>query len=285
MAICAHCQPTYRLLQENITRLKQDIKSKDDLILSFSTVATSQAKRLAQFSSSSYYGQSVGCPAAVHGDATLPWSGSATAGGESIISTEAHAPTDDNWPALGAKPKTRACSTPYDPEPWIQVRSSKGRARRSLHLRSSDTLPLKNSFQVLDDRDGNSPDDPTKDIIAKPAIPAKGSAYATAAAVVQPPPVFGATDALTADPRALSRRFTEVHVERAPALPAVHPANPSGESAIRAGRRLLHGPACGCERRPDPLLSRCQREGNIVHSCAGDPQSRLCHNSNCPSWK
>ena len=56
----------------------------------------------------------------MHGDATLPWSGSPTAGGEPILSTEAHASTDDPWPALGAKPKTRACSTPYDPEPWIQ---------------------------------------------------------------------------------------------------------------------------------------------------------------------
>ena len=263
MAICGHCQPTYRLLQENITQLKQDIKSKDDLILSFSTVATSQAKRLAQFSSSSYYSQSVGCSAAVHGDATLPWSGSPTAGGEPILSTEAHAPTDDLWPALGAKPKTQACSTPYDLEPLIQVRRSKGRARRSLHLRSSDTLPLNNSLQVLDDRDGNNCAVAVISICrCRPAAPClcphRGS------------PSWPS--------------FTEAHVERAPALPAAHPANPGGESTIRAGCRHLHGPACGCERRPDLLLSRCQREGNIVHSCTGDPQPRLCHNSNCPSW-
>ncbi|KAK0138885.1 hypothetical protein N1851_024558 [Merluccius polli] len=274
MAICGHCQPTYRLLQENITRLKQDIKSKDDLILSFSTVATSQAKRLAQFSSSSYYSQSVGCSAAVHGDATLPWSGSATAGGESLISTEAHAPTDDLWPALGAKPKTRACSTPYDLEPWIQVRSSKGRARRSLHLRSSNTLPLNNSFQVLDDRDGNnSPDDPTRDI-AKPATPAKGSAYATAAAVVQPPPVFGATDVLTADPRAdppsrrltssgppLSRRSTQQTLAENPSSVLVVGSSMVQHVAVRGGR----------------TYRQCQREGASLKEISSTAAQVICN--------
>ena len=215
MAVCGHCLPAYSLLQEDIGRLKQELRSKDELILGFSSVAAAQAKHLSAMGSSCCAGSFRECSAAgAPGEATLPWSGSVTTGGEPIISSNAL--NDDIWPILGAKPKSQACSTPCNAEPWVRVRSTKGRARRSLQQRASDTLQLSNKFQALDTGDGqHSPvrlqpvDHPSSARVSAPE-PIGGPSTAMdcttpAAARVQPPlrkdvPPGGSPDVSAAPP-------------------------------------------------------------------------------------
>lgn len=55
---------------------------------------------------------------------------------------------DDIRPTLGAKSKMHACSTWCNSELWVQVRSSKGRAKGSLQLCTSDTLPLSKKLSL-----------------------------------------------------------------------------------------------------------------------------------------
>lgn len=109
MAMCELCQPAYSQLQENFRRLKQEITHKDELILGFSSVAAAQAQHLSRRAQLSAVNNSChtgsfteSSAAAAHGEATLPWSGSVTTGGEPIFSTDARVLNDDIWPILGA---------------------------------------------------------------------------------------------------------------------------------------------------------------------------------------
>lgn len=86
----------YSLLQEDIGRLKQDLKNKNELILGFFSVAAAQAKHLSMVGSSCCAGSFRDCSAAVAlSKATLPWSGSVTNRGEPILSANALALNDD----------------------------------------------------------------------------------------------------------------------------------------------------------------------------------------------
>eukprot|EP00064_Thunnus_orientalis_P005048 superscaffoldBa00000481_g5061 len=154
MAVCGHCLPAYSLLQGDIGWLKQELKSKDELILGFSSVVAAQAKHLSAVDSSCCAGSFRECSVAVAlGEATLPWSGSVTTRGEPILSTNALALNADIWPILGANTKSQTCSTPCNTELSVLVRSSKGQARRSLQPCAFDTLQLSNKFQALDSGD------------------------------------------------------------------------------------------------------------------------------------
>ncbi|KAI3355922.1 hypothetical protein L3Q82_004467 [Scortum barcoo] len=64
-------------------------------------------------------------------DSTLPWSGSFVAGGEPTLSANLLALRDEVWPILGAKPKSRPCSTPRLSEPWVLVKNNKSCGGRS----------------------------------------------------------------------------------------------------------------------------------------------------------
>ncbi|KAG7280398.1 hypothetical protein CRUP_035840 [Coryphaenoides rupestris] len=76
-------------------------------------VTCCNAKQLSMGNTSCCTGPSMGCSAAVAlAETTLPWSGSVTTGGESILPAHALALKDDIWSILGAKPKSQACSTP-----------------------------------------------------------------------------------------------------------------------------------------------------------------------------
>lgn len=71
-----------------------------------------------------------------------------------ICSTDVLALGDHMWPILVAKPKSQAHSTPSNSDTLVLVKSSKSRAKRSLRLRSSETLKLSNKIQALDSMGG-----------------------------------------------------------------------------------------------------------------------------------
>eukprot|EP00064_Thunnus_orientalis_P014354 superscaffoldBa00002475_g14398 len=144
---------------------------------------------------------------------------------------------------LGAKPKSQACSTPCNAEPWVLVRSSKGRARRSLQPRASDTLQLCNKFQALDSGDGpRSPvrlqlvDHPSSAWASAPK-PVGGPSVAMdctspAAARVQPPlrkdvPPGGSPDASAAPPVSCPITVRAPHHSHRPL-----PQRPRGHPAV-----------------------------------------------------
>ncbi|KAI3366224.1 hypothetical protein L3Q82_010060 [Scortum barcoo] len=145
-----------RFHRDEIRGLKADLLKKDELILEFSSVATAQAKHILALDSS-HCGKSNGvsplqfpelsASVPVY-DSTLPWSGSFITGGELTPLANLLAMRDEVWPILGAKPKSRPCSTPRRSEPWVLVKNNKGRGGCSGSA-SPEPLELSNKFQAL----------------------------------------------------------------------------------------------------------------------------------------
>ncbi|XP_041661272.1 uncharacterized protein LOC121521383 [Cheilinus undulatus] len=167
---------------KNITSLRAEVMEKNNLIVEFTTVATTQAKHLAVMSASSHGFPNSAClsrspataaPGTVS-DLTVPWFGSTITG---VPEPEAaSALPEDPWLLLGAKPKSTTgstpspapakvqvyaggeveapvSSTPCQPELWSVACRDKHRAMPSSPPSSPPAIPLSNRFDVLSKKD------------------------------------------------------------------------------------------------------------------------------------
>lgn len=104
--------------------------------------------------SSCYISLSTECSAPVAlREVSLPQSSLVTTRWEPILSTNALA-FKMKFGLSSRLNQSQACSTPCNLEPLVCVSNSKGLAKSSLHLRTFDTLPFTNKFQVLENGDG-----------------------------------------------------------------------------------------------------------------------------------
>lgn len=179
--VSCSCSLTISELRKNIALLRAEVLEKNNLIVEFSAVATTQAKHLAIMSTSSHgcTNSSLPCsPAAAApdmvADLTIPWFGSATTGAPEPEA--ASALPEDPWLRLGVKPRTTAgtasspvpaelqvfaggeveapvSSTPCQTELWSVARRDKYRAVPPSLPSSQTAVPLSNRFDVLNKKD------------------------------------------------------------------------------------------------------------------------------------
>ena len=177
--VSCSCSLTISKLRKNIASLRAEVIEKNNLIVEFSAVATTQAKHLAIMSASSHGFTNASLPRSpapaapgLVADLTIPWFGSAITGAPEPEA--ASALPEDPWLRLGAKPRTTAgpasspvpaevqvsaggeapvSSTPCQPELWSVACRDKHRAVPPSLPSSPTAVPLSNRFDVLNKKD------------------------------------------------------------------------------------------------------------------------------------